>query len=155
MSTAGLLFLRVWGAESINSISFVKRANPTEVEKKITFCRHGTFMNYFQVLPLHLSRGPLVQNSNTVAPCVIQCNFLPFFSMSGRGHRRLRLSSRKYYERNKYQKKALLAKTSTEDIYPPCRISIPLAVINQAPSKNLESLQSRLRKVEAIANGEI
>ncbi|XP_065886476.1 uncharacterized protein [Dysidea avara] len=71
--------------------------------------------------------------------------------MSARGRRRLRLSSRKHYERDKYRKKkAIAAKLAAEDIDSTCKLSIPLMVINQAPSKTIEGLHNRLKIMQAI-----
>ena len=75
--------------------------------------------------------------------------------MSGRGHRRLRLCSKKNYEWKKYaQKKALLVQIPTKDIkLAPCKVSIPLKVIKEAPSDTIESLHSKMRNLQAIPDG--
>ena len=69
--------------------------------------------------------------------------------MSGRGHRRLRLCSKKNYELKKYaQKKALVVQIPTKDIeLPPCKISIPLTVIKDSPSDTIGTLHCRLRNL--------
>ena len=81
-------------------------------------------------------------------------HFVFYFRMSARGRRRLRLSSRKHYERDKYRKKkAIAAKLAAEDIDSTCKLSIPLMVINQAPSKTIEGLHNRLKIMQAIPDG--
>ena len=69
--------------------------------------------------------------------------------MSGRGHTRLRLCSKKNYELKKYaQKKALVVQIPTKDIeLPSCKISVPLTVSKDAPSDTIGTLHCQLRNL--------
>ena len=77
--------------------------------------------------------------------------------MSGRGHRRLRLCSKKNYEGKKYaKKKALVVKIPLQRIeLPLCKVSIPLTVVKDAPVDTIEALHSWLRNLQAIPDSQL
>ena len=90
----------------------------------------------------------------------ILCLLLPFtyIDMSGRGHRRLRLCSRKNYE-----KKYAVMMVSVS-LYIPASttrsnasghslvVSLPLAAFQNASQTNLEMLRSRLKKIREFSS---
>ena len=46
-----------------------------------------------------------------------------------------------------------LCQKPAEDIDSTCKLSIPLIIINQAPSKTIEGLHNRLKNIQAIPDG--
>ena len=70
--------------------------------------------------------------------------------MSGKGHRRLRLCSRKHYERKKYEHHHVVVPSPTVfTVSVPLellqfRVSIPLSVIESAKAETISSLHNRL-----------
>ena len=66
--------------------------------------------------------------------------------MTGRGHRKLRLSSKKNYERKKYFKSVPQAATQLL----PLHVSIPLSVFKAAPAESITALHSRLVNLKIL-----
>ena len=72
-----------------------------------------------------------------------------------RGHRKLRLCSRKRYECNKYRLKSLvitipLAKVN---VFTELAVSIPVAMFHEAASPNITNLLNRIKQVDALPQG--
>ena len=100
--------------------------------------------------------------------CIVLCMFSPrefthlSVVMSGRGHRRLRLSSRKNYERKKYRVPPLtLTASIPQDILSVpaalpshgLSVSLPLSIFRDVPVATVQALRSRLAQLEAMPSG--
>ena len=71
---------------------------------------------------------------------------------TGRGHRKLRFSSKKHYERDKYAKRSLVSSvppTPVADL----RLSVPLSYFTEAPLSSLDMLHSRVSKMDTVTQG--
>ena len=77
-----------------------------------------------------------------------------YIDMGRRGHRRLRLCSRKNYEKKKYavMKVSLSLHLLQSQVQRPLVVSLPLAAFQNASQTNLEMLRSRLRKIGAFSS---
>ena len=83
--------------------------------------------------------------------------------MSGRGHRKLRLSSLKNYERKKYKAAPLTLSVSiqlsvvsvsvAEDPLPSLTVSLPVSAFRDAPLATVQTLRTRLQKLQALPLG--
>ena len=67
--------------------------------------------------------------------------------MTGRGHRKLRLCSKKNYERKKYFKESVPQAVTQ---LPPLPVSIPLSVFKAAPAESITALHSRLVNLKIL-----
>jgi len=88
---------------------------------------------------------------------------MPGDDRRGRGHRKLRLCSNKYYEKRKYFPKALLVSIPrrTVSILPVSipidlvsfRVSVPLSAYSGSPVPSLEVLVDRISHLKALSDG--
>ena len=76
--------------------------------------------------------------------------------MSGRGHRKLRLCSRKNYEKKKYEKRPLVISIPCSQVAclsaQPLEVSLPISVYEDAPITSLYMLQTRLNHMKISGN---
>ena len=68
---------------------------------------------------------------------------------TGRGHRKLRLSSKKHYERDKYTRRSLTSSACSSEL----RLSIPLSCFTEASLSSLDMLHSRVSKMGTVTQG--
>ena len=86
-------------------------------------------------------------------PLPLFCSLLFPLDMSGRGHRKLRLCSRKNYERKKFKKRSIppsicssLKVSMPFLLLPPqsLTVSLPVSLFHDAPLSTFESLKARV-----------
>ena len=72
-----------------------------------------------------------------------------------KGHRKLRLCSRKRYELNKYRPKSLEIKVPLAEVnvFAELAVSIPVAMFHKAVSPNIANLLCRLKQLDALPQG--
>ena len=110
--------------------------------------RHKTQGRYFKVR----EKGAITVVLFTIFP----------LDMSGRGHRKLRLCSRKNYERKKLKKRSTPPSTCTSlkvsmpfELLPPqsLTVSLPISLFHDAPLSTFESLKARVECAGVIPQG--
>ena len=95
-------------------------------------------------------------------PLLLFCFHYLSLDMSGRGHRKLRLCSRKNYERKKLKKRSTPPSTCSSlkvsmpfELLPPqsLTVSLPILLFHDTPFSTFESLKARVECAGVILQG--